>query len=159
MLHQVPHVTVAGPLGLGGVDDQGDDVDLAERGHRDVDHAHVEAMQGAMHARGVDVDNLPVGTGVGADDPVARRLRLVGDDRQLGADEPVEQGRLTGVGPADQGDESGPHGPGLSASTVARFCTRTRVTRRRSASSTSTARPSTSTRSPLVGTRPRVASR
>ena len=126
---------------------------------RDVDHPHVEAVQGPVHARGVDVDDLPVGTGVGADDAVPGRLRLVGDDRQLGADQPVQQRGLAGVGPADQGDEARLHGPGLSASAGARFCTRTRVTRRRSASSTSTASPSTSTRSPLVGTRPSVASR
>ena len=59
-----------------------------------------------------------------AEDPVPRGLRLVGDDRDLRPDEPVQQRGLPGVGPADQGDEAGLHwsmgfsapGSGLRAS-------------------------------------------
>ena len=39
-------------------------------------------------------------------DAVAGRLRLVGNDRDLGADDPVEQRRLAGVGPADKRDRT-----------------------------------------------------
>ena len=44
-----------------------------------------------------------------ADDAGARRLRLVRDDRDLLADEPVQQRRLAGVRPADERDEAGLH--------------------------------------------------
>ena len=63
VVDQVPHVAVAGALGLGDVDDQGDDVDLAQRRHRHVDHPDVEAVQRPVDARGVEVDDLAVGVG------------------------------------------------------------------------------------------------
>ncbi len=44
---------------------------------------------------------------VDAGDPVARRLRLGGDDGQLLADDPVEQRRLADVGAAEDGNSAG----------------------------------------------------
>ena len=115
MLHEVHQEAVAGPRRLGGVDDRDDDVGLAQRVQRRVHHPHVEPVQRPMNARRVDEDDLPVGPGADADDAVPGRLRLVRDDRQLVADEPVEQRRLAGVGPADEGDESRFIGRGSSA--------------------------------------------
>ena len=46
-----------------------------------------------------------------APDLVAGGLGPVGDDRDLGADQLVEEGRLPDVGPPDQGGDPGPEGP------------------------------------------------
>ena len=56
---------------------------------------------------GVSTNTIcPVGVVLDAQDPVARRLRLVGHDCQLVADNPVQQRRLAGVRPADEGYDS-----------------------------------------------------
>ena len=57
----------------------------------------------------VEEHDLRVGIVPHAQNARPRRLRLVGDDRQLGADQPVEQRRLAGVGTADERDEPGLH--------------------------------------------------
>ena len=55
-----------------------------------------------IQALGVEKHHLAVGIVLHPENPVPRRLRLVGDDGQLGADDPVEQRRLAGVGTADE---------------------------------------------------------
>ena len=95
-----------------------------------------------------------------AENPRPRRLRLVGHDRELRADQPVQQRRLARVRAADERDEAELHEPCGSASTGSScFTIRTLLMRRRSASSTSTVSPSMSNRSPTAGTRPRCESR
>ena len=103
------HEAVALARRLGHVDDQPEHVDLADRVDRGVDHAHVHAVQRAMDARRIEEHDLRVGIVLHAEDARPRRLRLVGDDGELGPDEPVEQRRLAGVGPADERDEAGFH--------------------------------------------------
>ena len=58
-------------------------------------------------ARRVDEHDLRVVVRGDAAHDGARRLHLVRDDRHLGADQPVDQRRLAGVGRADQRDEAG----------------------------------------------------
>ena len=91
----------------------------------------------------VEEDHLPARIVPHAEDPVARRLRLVRDDGELLADEAVEQRRFAGVGPADERDEAGTSSTARSRRLRARLSgtrrrMRTLCTRRRSASSTST---------------------
>jgi predicted GTPase len=64
-------------------------------------------VQRPMDARRIDEHQLPVVIGLDPDDARARRLRLVGDDRHLGTDQAVEQGRLPRVWAADEGDVAG----------------------------------------------------
>ena len=61
-----------------------------------------------------------VGIVADADDAIARGLRLVGDDGELLADQPVEQRGLAGVGPADERDEAALHSAGSAAAAGAR---------------------------------------
>ena len=60
-----------------------------------------------------------------AADPAPRRLRLVGDDRDLAAAERVDERRLADVRPAGDGDEAGLHaaGPSVSGQQLGRRCT------------------------------------
>jgi hypothetical protein len=60
-----------------------------------------------VQARGVDQHELGPGQVADADDPVAGGLGLVGNDRDLFVEDPVEQGLLADIGPADQGNETG----------------------------------------------------
>src|SRR5690606_19206807 len=141
---------------LGGVDDEAGDVHVLERVARgDVEPLPHEGA-GLVDARGVDEHDLRVVAVEHAPDLVAGRLRLVGDDRHLLAEDPVEQGRLADVGPAHEGDEARPerHAPSLSASSWSRRTRRTRVTRCPSRRSTMRVAPSRSTESPGAGTRP-----
>ena len=61
---------------------------------------------GAKDARRVDEDELRVALDRDAADQRARGLHLVRDDRDLGADQRVDQRRLAGIGRADQRDEA-----------------------------------------------------
>jgi len=98
-------------LDLGGhaaldVDDQRHDVGIAGAGPGSLDHGAIEPALRREDARGVDEHDLRLALGDDAADLGAGGLRLVGDDRHLGADQGVEQRRLAGVGRADQGDEA-----------------------------------------------------
>src|SRR4029077_6130660 len=95
------------------------------------------------------------------EDPRSRRLRLVGDDGDLLADDAIEQRGLAGIGPADDRRVARFHRGAVSdagVGTLVALRKRTLWMRRRSASSTSTWRPSSSNVSPTEGTRPRRAS-
>ena len=76
---------------------------------RRVDHPHVQAMQRPVDARRVDEHELRRPAGLDAEDAPARGLRLVRHDRDLAADQRVEQRGLAGVGPADERDVAGLH--------------------------------------------------
>ena len=72
-------------------------------------HARGQHVARALHAGQVAQHRLPVaGAGGDAADRAARRLRLVGDDRDLAADDRVDQRRLADVRPPRQRDEPGP---------------------------------------------------
>ena len=69
-------------------------------------HRPVEPALGREDAGRVDEDDLRRALDGDAAYEGPRRLHLVRDDRDLGADERVEQGRLAGIGRADQRDEA-----------------------------------------------------
>ena len=80
--------------------------DITNRFECDIHHADVHPVERAMDAGGVEEHHLRVGVMSHTEDSRPRRLRLVGDDRQLGADQPVEQRRLARVRAADEGDKA-----------------------------------------------------
>ena len=53
-----------------------------------------------MQAGGVEDEHLNIVNGVIAEQPVARRLGLIADAGQFGADQGVEKRALTGIGSA-----------------------------------------------------------
>src|SRR3546814_5198731 len=66
----------------------------------------------------VDQQQLAFGEGGDAQQPVARGLRTVGDDADLGPDQGVDQGGLADVGAADDGDVAGAVWGGIHAGIV-----------------------------------------
>src|SRR3546814_15951703 len=66
----------------------------------------------------VDQQQLAFGEGRDAQQPVARGLRTVGDDADLGPDQGVDQGGLADVGAADDGDVAGAVWGGIHAGIV-----------------------------------------
>jgi hypothetical protein len=106
----VAHVAVAGAVGLGDVDDPHREVHLAQASHRRLHHALVHPVHRLVDARRVEEDDLPSGRVDDGQDPVARGLGLVGDDRHLLPHQPVHQRRLPDVGSSDDGDEPGVEG-------------------------------------------------
>ncbi len=109
LLEQAGDELVAVPRARRGVEHQHDNVDFPQGLDGGVHHPDVQSMQGPMDARRIDEHDLAVRIILHAQDAPARRLRLVGDDRDLGADEGVEQRGLAGVGPPDQGHVTGLH--------------------------------------------------
>ncbi len=71
---------------------------------RGVHHGAIEATTRREDPGQIDIDNLRRAFHGDAGDARARGLRLGRDDRHLGADETVDQGRFAGVGRADDGD-------------------------------------------------------
>ena len=141
VLHQVEDESIALARRLGRVDDQAEHVDFLDRLDRGIDHPHVHPVQRPVDAGRVEEDHLGVGIVPHAENPRPGRLRLVGDDGQLRADQPVQQRGLAGVGAADERDEAGLHGVAASASRPRSRRIRTLWMRRRSTSSTSTRQP------------------
>src|SRR6185437_3508001 len=87
-----------------GIDEDDDEIGILDAGPGRRDHGAVETAARRENARRVDEDELG---GAAQRDPqhaAARRLNLGRDDRQFRADKPVEQGRLAGIGRADQRD-------------------------------------------------------
>src|SRR5262249_49932647 len=150
---EVPHEAVAGAEGLLHVGQPQDHVALADALEGYVHHAPVEGMGGLVDPGGVEEHDLAVGAVDHGQDAVARGLRLVGDDRDLLAHQPVHERALPHVRPAHDRDEARPHA-GLATAMRRK---RTRLTRLRSASTTSTSKPRYSRRSPVRGTRPKSA--
>ncbi len=70
------------------------------------DHRLIEAALRREDARRIDQHELALALHGDAANLNARRLHLARDDRDLGADERVDQRRLAGVGRADDGDHA-----------------------------------------------------
>src|SRR6202020_3652960 len=68
-------------------------------------HRPVEAAPGREQAGRVDEHDLRLASGQDPAHGRAGGLRLAGDDRDLLTDQRVDEGRLAGVGRADDGDE------------------------------------------------------
>ena len=85
-------------------------VALADALRRRLHHAPVHLVHGLVDARGVEEHHLGPGAVHHGQDAVAGRLGLVGDDRDLLADQAVHEGGLAHVGPADHRHEAGAEG-------------------------------------------------
>src|SRR5829696_734746 len=70
-------------------------------------HSLGERVAGALHARQVHEHELPVVAGGDSTDLASGRLRLVGHDRDLAADDLVHKRRLSRVRPPGEGNEAG----------------------------------------------------
>ena len=97
---------VARPDPLLGVDHEQAAVGVGELALDPSLHPLGERVARALDAGQIDEHELPVGAGGDAADRAARRLRLVGDDRDLRADDRVGERRLADVGPAGERDEA-----------------------------------------------------
>ncbi len=92
----------------GGVDDQQDQVGiLARRSQAAATIARSSRRLRLEDARRVDQQDLRLALDRDAHQPRARGLRLGADDRDLLADQRIDQRRLAGVRRADHGDEAG----------------------------------------------------
>ena len=125
--HLVDDEAVAGAGLLVGREADRDDVDLGQRGLHQVVEPLAEQGARAVETGGVDQDQLGVVTVHDAAHDGARRLRLVGGDHHLAADQRVGQGRLAGVGPADERHEPAlvlgvAHQGSLASSYSAQIC-------------------------------------
>ncbi len=99
---------------LARVDQQRERVGVGRGAPGGGDHRPVEPPLRRKQSGRVDEHDLRLALGDDAAHDRARRLGLAGDDRDLFADERVDQGRLAGVGRADQRDEAaagGAHAP------------------------------------------------
>ena len=89
-----------------GIDDEEDHVGVADGGLRLGAHAAEERfLVGLLEPCGVDDAEFQVAEPSLALAAVSGDARLVVDERELLADEAVEQGRLADIGPPDDGDE------------------------------------------------------
>ena len=89
------------------VDEMNDDVGFVEGMLRRRAHRALQRVRRIQESGGIKHDHLHIVLGPNADDPVARGLRLWADDAQLLTDDAVEQGRLSGVRLAGDGEDSG----------------------------------------------------
>ncbi len=151
---QARHVVVPSSRFGRRIEHERDDVDFAQRFDCGVDHTHVEPVQRAMDPWRVDEHDLTVGVVLHRQNAIASGLRLVGDDRDLRPDDVVEERGLAGIRPTDEGYGAGARHYRRSTGASCARRKRTLWIRRRSASSTSTCKPSSSNVSPTAGTRP-----
>ena len=99
---------VAVAEGLGGVDEEAEEVGRLQRGEDEVHHPPVEGVEGLVDAGVVDEDDLaPVG-GLDAQDADAGRLGLVRDDGDLLAEKGVDERGLADVRAAEEGHGADP---------------------------------------------------
>ena len=93
------------------VEDQNDQVGRIDRRGRVTDGGGFDGVEGVTQAGRVDQhDGKAVEVG-NVTDPVARRPGEVGDDRPLGREQLVREGRFADVGHADDGDTRGVQQP------------------------------------------------
>jgi hypothetical protein len=97
---------VSSSLGLVHIDEQADEIGIARAAPGAGDHGAVEPALGLEDAGGIDEDHLSLAGERDAAHLGARRLHLARDDRDLGADQGVEQGRFAGIRRADQRDKA-----------------------------------------------------
>ena len=90
---------------LPGVDQEHEQVGVGRGAPGGGDHRPVEAALGREQPGRVDEHDLRLASGQDAAHGRAGGLRLAGDDRDLLADQRIDEGRLAGVGRADDGDE------------------------------------------------------
>ena len=96
------HLVLVGPARA--VDDEDHHVDVLERRAGAAVHVAVERLVVVLvHAGGIDIDRLHRPLGLDAEQGVPGGLRLARGDRQLLAEDVIEQGRLADVRPADDG--------------------------------------------------------
>src|SRR3546814_636053 len=100
----------------GSVDHDEDRLGLLEAAPGGGDHRAIEPAGRREDARRVDQDDLRLARHRDSHQPGARRLRLGADDRDLLADERVDEGRFARIGGADDGDEAAPLGHVRSSS-------------------------------------------
>src|SRR5262249_28757511 len=154
----IDHEGVAFARRFPDVDDEPEKIHFPNGVDGRVDHPDVHPVQRPVNSWRVEEDHLRVIVVAHAENPRPRRLGLVGNDGELGTDEAVQERRFSGIGPADEGDKAEFQtnrdltSASSVSSVVASLEIRTRLMRRRSASSTSTVNPSMSKRSPTAGT-------
>src|ERR1051326_2617610 len=88
------------------IDEHADEARIVRAGPRDRHHRAVEAAARRENPRRVDEHNLRGAPDGDAAPQRPRRLHLVTDDRDLGADERIDEGRFAGIGGADPRDEA-----------------------------------------------------
>ena len=101
---------VAGADPLAGREHEHDAIHILERRVHRALHPLGERVERALEARQVGEHELVVVAVRDAEDAAARRLRLVGDDRDLAAAERIDERRLADVRPACDRDEARLHG-------------------------------------------------
>jgi hypothetical protein len=87
-----------------GIDHEQDDVGLGERLERRGEHRPLQKVARLEQTRCVEEDELDGTLGEDPGDALPRRLRLRRDDREVLADQPVQERRLARVGTADERD-------------------------------------------------------
>ena len=97
-------VARADPLACGQNEHHG--IDVLERTVHRALHVLGERVERPLEARQVGEHELVVLPVRDPEDPAPRRLRLVGDDRDLATRERVHEGRLADVRPSGDGDEA-----------------------------------------------------
>ena len=111
-----------------GVDQHRDDVGVVRAAPGRRDHGAVEPPPRRENARRVDEDELRAALHRDAAHQRARRLHLGRDDRDLAADQRIDQRRFAGIGRADQRDEAAARGFAASAQPSKRsVCTPSRL--------------------------------
>src|SRR5690606_31752622 len=93
---------------LHGVDEQHDDIGVESPRPRRLHHRAVEPPARAEDARRIEKDELTGAIDHDAADGDARGLHLAGDDRHLGADKRVDEGRFSSVRRTNDSDETAP---------------------------------------------------
>ena len=90
-----------------GIDQKQDDVGFLQDVESSFDHTLIEqGARMAVDARRIDKDQLRLGQSFNTNDTITGHLRFGGDNRHLGANQGVEQGRLADVRPPDQSDKT-----------------------------------------------------
>ena len=87
------------------IDQNDQHIGIGGAGPGGIDHGALKALLGRENTRRVDEDDLGIAKHRNATDLTARGLHFMGDDRNLGANQPVEQRRFTGVRRAYNGHE------------------------------------------------------
>ena len=116
VLEQLENKLVALAERLRSINDQKSHIALLERSAHFTHHPAAQRRIGLMHARSIDQHNLSRRSSLPALhvdvslDAMPRSLRLVRNDRDLFANQRIQQRRLSRIGTTDNGDEAGSKG-------------------------------------------------
>ena len=105
--HELGEDLVGGDNARPRIDQEDDEVGLLDGGHGLLAHAGGETRIAVLEPRGIDQPDRgcsKLGIGLA---PVAGQSRLIVDEREALAGEPVEQRRLADIRPSDDGDGEG----------------------------------------------------